>query len=125
MTKTFQVQQQASLSTGPNFTLTDEQKDIQQVARKFARNEIIPVAAYHDRTCEYPADIIKRAWEIGLLNLYIPSEYGGSGLNFITGCVIGEEITYGCSGIGSALMISAGVVSFSKLRNFQSRRFSI
>ncbi len=111
VTKTFQVQQQASLSTGPNFALSEEQKEFQQVARKFARNEIIPRAAHHDRTGEYPADIIKKAWDIGLLNLSIPSEYGGSGLDCLSACVVGEEMAYGCSGIATALMITDVAVS--------------
>lgn len=93
-------------STGPNFSLSDDQKNIQEMARKFARNEIIPVAAHHDRTGEYPAAIIKKAWDVGLLNLNIPTEYGGAGLDCLTGCLVGEELAYGCAGIETALMIT-------------------
>lgn len=64
------------------------------------------MAAHHDRTGEYPADIVKKAWEIGLMNLYIPAEYGGPELDCLTGCVIGDELAYGCSGIATALMIT-------------------
>lgn len=113
MKRTFQLQQ-SSLSTGPNFALSDEQKNIQDVARKFARNEILPVAAHHDRTGEYPAEIVKKAWELGLLNLNIPAEYGGAELDCLTGCVIGEEFAYGCAGIETALMITDVAVMVQK-----------
>lgn len=64
------------------------------------------MAAHHDRTGEYPVDIIKKAWEIGLLNLSIPAEYGGAELDCLTNCVIGEELAYACAGIETALMIT-------------------
>ncbi|NXM56270.1 ACADM protein, partial [Illadopsis cleaveri] len=57
---------------GFSFELTDEQKEFQATARKFALEEIIPVAAQYDRTGEYPVPLIKRAWELGLMNSHIP-----------------------------------------------------
>ena len=59
-------------SRGPWFALSDEQKEIQATARKFAREEIAPVAAHHDKTVEYPWDLVKKAWELGLINNHIP-----------------------------------------------------
>ncbi|NWS07021.1 ACADM protein, partial [Motacilla alba] len=56
--------------------LTDEQKEFQATARKFALEEIIPVAAEYDRTGEYPVPLIKRAWELGLMNSHIPESCG-------------------------------------------------
>ncbi|NXX31089.1 ACADM protein, partial [Nicator chloris] len=56
--------------------LTDEQKEFQATARKFALEEIIPVAAQYDRTGEYPVPLIKRAWELGLMNSHIPESCG-------------------------------------------------
>ena len=46
-------------------------------AEKFTREEVIPVAAEHDRTGEYPWDVIKKAHSLGLMNLHIPEKYGG------------------------------------------------
>jgi len=66
--------------TGISFELTEEQTEFQNVARKFTAEEIIPVAAHHDRTGEYPTEIIKKAWELGLVNTHIATEYGGLGL---------------------------------------------
>lgn len=56
--------------------LSDTQKEFRDLARKFAREEIIPVAAEYDRTGQYPWDIIKKAHSVGLLNGHIPEHCG-------------------------------------------------
>ncbi|XP_055914954.1 medium-chain specific acyl-CoA dehydrogenase, mitochondrial isoform X1 [Eupeodes corollae] len=94
-------------SAGPCFALNDDQKQMQEIARKFAREEIIPVAAHHDKTGEYPWDIVKKAWAVGLLNNHIPQDIGGLGLDVFTTCVIAEELAYGCTGIMTALEASS------------------
>lgn len=94
-------------SAGPSFGLSDDQKQMQEIARKFAREEIIPVAAHHDKTGEYPWDIVKKAWSVGLLNNHIPTELGGLGLDVFTTCLIAEELAYGCTGIMTALEASS------------------
>uniref|UniRef100_A0A4W3I135 Medium-chain specific acyl-CoA dehydrogenase, mitochondrial n=1 Tax=Callorhinchus milii TaxID=7868 RepID=A0A4W3I135_CALMI len=53
-----------------------EQKEFQATARKFARDEVVPAAAEYDRTGEYPVPLIKRAWELGLMNTHIPQNCG-------------------------------------------------
>ncbi|XP_017779073.1 PREDICTED: probable medium-chain specific acyl-CoA dehydrogenase, mitochondrial [Nicrophorus vespilloides] len=88
---------------GYNFALNDTQKEIQDVARKFAREEIIPVAGEYDKTGEYPWPLIKKAWELGLTNGHIPEEFGGMDQSVFDGCMIGEELAYGCSGISTAI----------------------
>ena len=57
-----------------DFRLSDEQKQIQLLARDFAKKEIIPVAAHHDETGEFPVEVVKKAWEAGLVNTKIPVE---------------------------------------------------
>lgn len=56
--------------------LNDTQREFQEVARKFAREEIVPVAAYHDETGEYPIELVKKAWSLGLMNIHIPEHCG-------------------------------------------------
>ena len=56
--------------------LTSDQFEIQQLARKFAKDEIIPVASYYDKTGEYPWDVIKKAHSLGLMNHHIAEEFG-------------------------------------------------
>jgi len=93
----------AVTSTGMSFELTEEQVEFQNVSRKFTAEEIIPVAAHHDRTGEYPTEIIKKAWELGLVNTHIATEYGGLGLGVLDGAIISEELAYGCTGIQTAI----------------------
>ena len=56
---------------------------LQELARKFAREEMMPAAAHHDQTMEYPFEIFNKAWELGLVNCHISEDIGGMGL----GCV--------------------------------------
>jgi acyl-CoA dehydrogenase len=86
-----------------DFTLTDEQKDMRAMAHDFAEKEIRPVAWDYDKDGTWPQDIIDKAWEVGLMNTHLPEEYGGPGLDYLTGVVIEEEIGWGCSGIGTSL----------------------
>src|ERR1700736_4793073 len=86
-----------------DFTLTDEQKSLREMAHDFAVKEIRPVAWDYDREGTWPQDIIEKAWEVGLMNSHIPEEYGGAGAGFLDGCVIEEELSWGCSGIQTSL----------------------
>jgi acyl-CoA dehydrogenase len=86
-----------------DFTLTDEQQSIREMAHEFAANEIRPVAWEYDRDGTWPQDILEKAWELGLVNSFLPPEYGGPGLGVFEGVLIGEEIAWGCSGIGTSL----------------------
>lgn len=65
---------------------------MQSVARKFSREEIAPVAAHHDKTGEYPWDLVKKAWELGLINHGIPADVGGNDLSVFSSCMIAEEM---------------------------------
>ncbi|HNF16979.1 MAG TPA: acyl-CoA dehydrogenase family protein [Leptospiraceae bacterium] len=87
-----------------DFSLTDEQKALRQLARDFAKNEIAPHAARLDETGEYPMDILKKAWEVGLMNLHIKPEYGGSGMNDFEEMLTAEELNYACSGVATAIL---------------------
>ncbi|CAK9300635.1 unnamed protein product [Gordionus sp. m RMFG-2023] len=89
------------------FDLNDDQKEFQNLARKFSLEEIIPKASHHDKTGEYPMDIIKKAWKLGFLNVHIPQKYGGSELSCLDECITGEELAYGCSGISTAILANS------------------
>ena len=86
-----------------DFTLTDEQKDLRELAHDFAEKEIRPVAWELDQDGGWPQAIIDKAHEIGLMNTHIPEEYGGPGLDYLTGCIIEEELSWGCSGVQTSL----------------------
>jgi len=88
---------------GINFILTETQQEYLDMAEKFTKEEIIPVAAHYDKTGEYPWEVLKKAHENGLMNLHIPEEYGGMGLGTLDGCLITEKMAYGCTGIMTAI----------------------
>jgi len=90
----------------PDFDLTEEQSAVQRLAHEFARKEIVPVAEHHDRTAEFPWQILKKAYEVGLMNPNIPTEYGGPGLTLLDEMVINEELAWGCAGISGSLTIN-------------------
>jgi acyl-CoA dehydrogenase len=87
-----------------DFTLTDEQKDLRELAHNFAEKEIRPVAWDYDRDATWPQEIVEKAWEVGLMNTHISEAYGGPGLDYLSGCLIEEQMGWGCSGIGTSLM---------------------
>lgn len=86
-----------------SFELSDEQKELQRLAREFTQKEIIPKAAHHDESGEFPREIAKKAWELGLMNTHVPQDCGGMGLGVLDGSLITEELAYGCTGICTAM----------------------
>ena len=87
----------------PDFSLSDFQREIQKTARDFGQKEVAPKARHHDETMEYPRALLKRAWELGLLNVTNPAEYGGLGLGVFESCLISEEMGAACTGVGTAM----------------------
>lgn len=75
-----------------DFALTEEQQLIQQAAREFAQQEIVPIAAAHDASGEFPRDTIARAGELGFMGVEVPENYGGAALDTICYALVMEEI---------------------------------
>lgn len=90
-----------------NFELNDEQKQLQQTARTFAKTKMIPVAAENDKHSTFPNDVYKEAWGLGLVAPNIPEAYGGLGLSEIEHVIITEELAYGCTGIQTSMTANA------------------
>src|SRR5947209_15103747 len=90
-------------ATGISFALTEEQKELRQLAREFAAKEIRPLEAECDADMRHPVEVIAKAHEVGLMNLHVPEEYGGPGLPTFDGMLVGEELYWGCSGIGTSI----------------------
>ena len=86
-----------------DFTLTDEQKSLRELAHDFAEGEIRPVAWEHDRDGTWPVDVLQKAHDVGLMNTHAPEKFGGAGLGYLDGCLIEEELAWGCSGIQTSL----------------------
>ena len=82
---------------------TEEQEALVQTARDFARKEITPVAGQYDQSGEFPREILKRAWETGLMNIEVPEAYGGLGGSCLDNCLVQEEVAFGCLGFNTSL----------------------
>ena len=88
----------------PDFSLTAEQESLRDLARKFARAEMVPKAAECDREGRFPEEVYRKAFELGLMNLNVPTEYGGSGLGVLDQSLIVEELAYGCAGMTTSII---------------------
>ena len=85
------------------FELTEEQNDLRRLAREFAEREMIPRAREYDEKEIFPRDVCEAAFKAGLMNLGVPREQGGPGLNVLDSSIIIEELNYGCSGMANAV----------------------
>jgi len=88
----------------PDFSLSPEQESLRDLARKFARTEMAPHAAECDRSARFPEEIYRKAYELGLMNLNVPTEYGGSGLGVVDQCLIVEELAHACGGMTTSVI---------------------
>ncbi len=95
-----------------NFELTEEQKMIQEMARKFAEREIRPVASELDRLHAHPAEICAKMGELGLMGVTIPEEYGGAGMDYICYALAVIEISKACASCGVIMSVCNSLYDF-------------
>ena len=93
-------------SVGLQFELTDDLKSLQELARNFARKEVMPKAEHYDNTGDWPWELFHKARKAGLVNMNVPEEYGCMNATVLEECIVGEELAYACSGIQTAMMIN-------------------
>src|SRR5579863_8945923 len=86
-----------------DFTLSDEQLALRELAHDFAENEIRQVAWELDRDGAFPHAIIAKAHALGLTNIHIPEALGGAAIGYLEGAIIEEELAWGCSGVQTSL----------------------
>ena len=94
------------------FELSEDVQQIQDLARDFARNEILPGAAERDRSHEFPAALLAQLAEMGFLGMFIPEEYGGTGLDVLSYVVALEEVCYADAGVGTAMSVQNSLASY-------------
>ncbi len=99
------------------YRLTEEQSEIRNMVRKFARNEIAPIAAQIDQDALFPAETFRKMGELGLLGLLIPEEYGGAGQDVLTCCVAMEEIAYACASTSLSYLAHSVLCAHNLARN--------
>jgi acyl-CoA dehydrogenase len=86
-----------------NFELSFEQKALRQQAREFALKEVLPIARHYDAIGEFPLPILQKAFDAGLANMDIPTQYGGRGHGILDGVIITEEISAACPGLATSI----------------------
>ena len=90
-----------------DYLLSDEQKMVQELARKIAREKIAPVAAKYDKTEEFPWDVLKILAQSDLFAIFVPQEFGGTGGGVLDLCLVTEELSAACGGIAVCYAASA------------------
>ena len=85
-----------------DFTLSEEQLMLQELAREFAAENVRPMAEHWDSTSEFPMEAIEVAHDLGLMNLHVPEEYGGMGMGTMDEVVVQEEFAWGDPGFATA-----------------------
>jgi alkylation response protein AidB-like acyl-CoA dehydrogenase len=95
-----------------NFELTEEQKMIQDMCKRFAEKDIKPVAARLDKTHEHPAELCQKMGELGLMGIAIPEEYGGAGMDYVSYILAMIEISKGCASTGVIMSVNNSLYCF-------------
>lgn len=85
------------------FAFTEEQEELREMVQEFVEKEIVPFAEEMDRNNASTPDLFKKAADMGLLNVIVPEEYGGPGLDSVTVAMIYEELGKGCAGIATSI----------------------
>jgi butyryl-CoA dehydrogenase len=86
--------------------LTEEQRQVQDLCRKFADDELVPNAKRWDEEHHFPREAVKKLGELGLLGVAIPAEWGGAGMDAVAYAVAMEEISRGCAGTGVIMSVN-------------------
>jgi alkylation response protein AidB-like acyl-CoA dehydrogenase len=99
-----------------DFDLSDEQRLIQETARRFTEGEIVPRARDNDRNEHFDTELVAKMADQGYLGAIVPREYGGAGLDYITYGLIVEEIGRGCSSMRTVVSVQTSLVCSAILR---------
>ncbi len=76
-----------------DFSLSAEQRAIQETARDFARREVDPIVEDYDESGKYPREVMRKAAELGFLGVIFPEEYGGAGLGYVEYVLVVTELS--------------------------------
>src|SRR5256714_7507092 len=99
-----------------DFELTDDQREIQALARDFSAAEIEPHAAEWDREHRFPRELFGPLAELGLLGVCVPEEYGGAGADFLSYILVLEELSRADAGVGVTVAVHTSAVTLPILR---------
>ncbi len=98
-----------------DFVLSDEQLMVRDVAREFSQKKLAPQAAHFDETGTLDRALISEMGQLGLLGVFTPEEYGGSGLDHLAYVVAMEEVAAGCSSHASVMGLHNSLFAYPLL----------
>jgi len=93
------------------FDLTDDQREIQSLAREFAQAEIEPNASEWDRAHGFPRELFGKLAELGFMGVCIPEEFGGAGADFLSYVLVLEELSRADAGVGVTVAVHTSAVT--------------
>ena len=97
---------------GFSFDLTEDQHAVREMVRDFAESEIRPIAAKIDETHEFPAATAKKMAELGLLGMFVPEQYGGAGMDYLSYVIAIEELSRVCASHGVIASVNNSLVCY-------------
>ncbi|HBY92619.1 MAG TPA: acyl-CoA dehydrogenase [Chloroflexi bacterium] len=109
-----------------DFSLTEEQRMIQEAVREFAHEQILPYAREWDRQGRFPRELLYSMGELGFLGVPVPEQYGGAGLDYISEAIVFEEVGYADSSVRTTLSVQMSLVELTILKwgtEEQKRRY--
>jgi butyryl-CoA dehydrogenase len=87
-------------SEGLSFDLSEDQLAVREMVRDFAESEIQPIAAQIDETHDFPFATTKKMGELGLMGMFVPEQYGGAGMDYVSYVIAIEELSRVCASHG-------------------------
>jgi alkylation response protein AidB-like acyl-CoA dehydrogenase len=94
-----------------HFELSEDQREVQALARDFAKAEIEPYAAEWDREHRFPRELYAKLAELGLMGACVPEEYGGAGADFLSYVLVLEELSRADAGVGVTVAVHTSAVT--------------
>ncbi len=99
-------------SSGPAFDLTEDQQAVRQMVREFAETEIRPIAAQIDESHEFPLETTRKMGELGLMGMFVPEAYAGTGMDYVSYVIAIEELSRVCASHGVIASAHNSLVCF-------------
>ena len=92
-----------------DFHLTREQELVRQMMHDFTENEVKPIAAETDKTSTYPRENIEKLFDLGVMGMIVPEEFGGAGADDLSSAIAIEELSKQCASTGDILATHNGL----------------
>jgi alkylation response protein AidB-like acyl-CoA dehydrogenase len=102
----------ATVAPGVSFDLTEDQLAVREMVRDFAESEIRPIAAQIDESHEFPTANVKKMAELGLLGMFVPEQWGGAGMDYVSYVIAIEELSRVCASHGVIASVNNSLVCY-------------